>query len=167
MRVIGKTPLNVFCILVAFIIISLFSSLVFSYGQIEEPLSFLRIENSISSAYEALIIAENEGADIFQLLKDLNEACDLYTEVKYMNIDNGLNIQVEKLDICLSTSETVKKEAKILKDIAEKEMNYENSQKYVQSRLIMIILTFLGILIWRIASLFFEKNTLKMKIEVL
>jgi hypothetical protein len=118
-------------------------------------------EEGIIDAYIQVYRAEESGAEVESLVKDLNKAIDILMDVKL----NGGNSQeaLFMLENCKSIYESVEADARALQTLTVQQTRREVESNYVISRIILIIVIFALIYGWTVFKKYYYNKVLDMK----
>ncbi len=131
-----------------------------------ESVDFIEInvaESDIIQGYAAIILAEQNGVDIINLVKDLNEAIDLLSEARIYYGRGDYNAALPLVAECKEISNVVWKEATTLHISAVEESEQKFFQSFILTRVSIIIIFFSFVFLWKIFKQAYIKKLLGMK----
>ena len=120
-------------------------------------------ERDIIQGYAALILAEQNGVDIINLVKDLNEAIDLLSEARIYYDRGDFNAAFPLVTECKEISNVVWEEASALHFSAVEESEKKYFQNFFLTRVSIFILFFSFVFLWKIFKQAYIKKLLGMK----
>jgi len=153
-------------------VLFVFMTLIFAsvaLAEINENATALAIdgaEASVVLAYEAVLEAEKEGADVSGLVVRLNDAAELLAEA---NIAYGLGQFDEAAGfagLCFEASETVKGDAVALRVETQGSTVWELWLNLIGSLVGVVVVVFVGLVGWIYVKKRYVKRALGMKPEV-
>ena len=120
-------------------------------------------ESDIIQGYNAIILAEQNGVDIINLVKDLNEAIDLLSEGRIYYNRGDYSAALPLVTECKEISNVVWEEATALHISAVEESEIKYFQNFILSRVSIIIIFFSFVFLWKIFKQYYIKKLLGMK----
>ena len=121
-------------------------------------------ENKISSAFQAIHLAEIEGADIRFLVYKLNNAIDLLSLAKIQYNNGDTMSSSENALNSLEESNSIEIEAQAARISAIEDAELKIEQNYYVSRIAILIVFFSFLIMWRIIKNYYKNRILKMKL---
>ena len=147
-----------------FLLLSILFPIIIPVNSSEETNLIVRSEEEVSSAFREVLKAEKSGANVSQLIEELNKALSLLSEIK-ANLANGNREEAAKLaDNLISMTNNIKAEALTLKNSAQTHHNNIVASSLAISAIGTPIFILTMIIIWRRFKRHYEhKITSKMK----
>jgi len=125
-----------------------------------------RAEESVVSAYEAVLDAEEVGADVSELLDRLNVAGEYLAEARVCLGLGDFDEAVRLADLCYDVVEGVEGEAFGLESEAHALGVTDSVVRMVGSMVGVVVVVFLGFVFWRVFKRRYSKRVLGMRSEV-
>jgi len=120
-------------------------------------------ERDIIQGYDAIILAEKNGVNIVNLVRDLNDAIDSLSEARIRYYQGDFEAAFSYLTACKEISTVVREEASALYLSAVEESEKKLFQNSILIRVSIIIIFFSFIFIWKIFKQHYIKKILDMK----
>jgi hypothetical protein len=123
-------------------------------------------EVALVSAYEAVLGAEEAGADVSGLLADLNVAGGYLAEAHVWLGLGDFDEAVRLADLCYGAVVDVRKEAFELESEADALRVTDSVVRMIGSMVGVVVVVFLGFVFWRVFKRRYSERVLEMKPEV-
>ena len=120
-------------------------------------------ERDVIQGYDTIILAEKNGVNIVNLVKDLNDAIDSLSEARIRYNQGDFEAAFSYLTECKEISKVVREEASALYISAVEESEKKLFQNSILIRVSIIIIFFSFILFWKIFKQYYIKKILGMK----
>ena len=120
-------------------------------------------ERDVIQGYDTIILAEKNGVNIVNLVKDLNDAIDSLSEARIRYNQGDFEAAFSYLTECKEISKVVREEASALYISAVEESEKKLFQNSILIRVSIIIIFFSFILFWKIFKQHYIKKILGMK----
>ena len=137
------------------------------YGEEEKPDLLIYIELKINYAYEMIVNAEEEGADVRDLAKELNDANNFLIKTKILLLEGNLTEASITAQECRRISTQIAEEAKSLATSAVHQASLQTRNKHLSSYATIIGIIIASIFSWRTFRKFYLNRALNLKPEVL
>ena len=129
-----------------FFALLLFKSL--AYCSSSEMVLIDEVDRSVANAYKAMIRAEKKGADVDDLVSDINEVISLYERAKsYYKVGNYNEANFTCL-VCVDTCATIEDEANRLYSKALVDFSKESELNNLLNRIYIVMVFFILIFVW-------------------
>ena len=138
----------------------------FATGESSAASDVAMAEADVVSAYEAVLEAEQVGADVSALLVRLNDASESLAEAEVAYRLGDFNESVRLADLCSAISEEVKSEAGELRLQAYGAWYFDMWLKIAGSLVGVVVVGLGGFWAWRVFKRRYYRRVLKMKPEV-
>ena len=125
------------------------------------------IDEVLNNAFETLSRAEENGAQINDLIKELNKANSLYQELKTALREGDTEKATIIAQECVSISLQVTKEANNLATAALKQSKTQRERRNLILRAAIIAVTISSLIIWKRFKQYYTKQALGMKPTVI
>jgi len=125
-----------------------------------------RAEAAVASAYEAVLGAEEAGADVSGLLAELNVAGGYLAEAHVWFGLGDFDEAVRLADLCYFYVEDVGGEAVELRNVAHGLWATDLVVKMVGSIVGVVVVVFLGFVVWRVFKRRYSRRVLGLRPEV-
>ena len=157
------------CFIMAVLLVFVACAFVFAAFAVDESSAASDVtgaEADMVSAYEAVLEAEQVGADVSALLVRLNDASESLAEAEVAYRLGDFNESVRLADLCSAISEEVKSEAGELRLQAYGAWYFDMWLKIAGSLVGVVVVGLGGFWAWRVFKRRYYRRVLKMKPEV-
>jgi hypothetical protein len=122
-------------------------------------------DNDLKQAFEAVLAAENAGANVSGLMARLNQAGVLLAQAEMAYRDASSAEAADKASQCLIALQGVSDEASALRDSALANSQQVFRQSITISSISAVVFLLMLVLVWRWFSRYYMRKLLKMKPE--
>jgi hypothetical protein len=120
---------------------------------------FVETEDALSSAYDAVVAAENAGANVTVLLIDLNQGGEYLSEAYYWYGSGKYETANNLASMCRNVAGTVKNEAATLMNSAQDSSNTKTIETLLTSIVGVVVVVALSFVVWRVFKRHFSLST--------
>jgi len=161
MKMDGMKKAYYFVIFINLIVPLLHSSHVSSQTDIISELG--KAEANVLLGYDAIVLAEKNGANVKTLVNELNKAIDLYAEARYYYAQGDFFKTIARVNVCIDVCRVVQIDAQtIYFEAIQDSENYQYNE-VVYAILLMLLIIIFYVIAWLVFKRYYLKQLFNMK----